>query len=130
MIAIDTNILLRLILEDDPSQTKVARALLATNKLFVPITVAMETEWVLRAAYGLPRNHIANAIEFITNVENIEFEMSEAILWSVSRYREGADFADMVHIIASREMSAFATFDKRLEKQAMPDCPIKIKLVR
>ncbi len=130
MIAIDTNILLRLILEDDPEQSKAARDLLAANKLFVPVTVSMEAEWVLRAAYRLARDQIANAIEFIISVENMEFEMSVALLWSVARYRDGADFADMVHIVASKEMSAFATFDKRLEKQAMPDCPIKIYTIQ
>jgi predicted nucleic-acid-binding protein len=132
LIAIDTNILLRLILDDEPSQGKAARKLLATSKLFVPITVAMETEWVLRAAYGLSRSQIADAIESIVNMENMEFEISTALLWSVARYRDGADFADMIHIIASKEkeMDAFATFDKRLEKQAILECPIKIQTIR
>ncbi len=132
MIAIDTNILLRLILDDDLSQGKAARKLLVKSKLFVPITVAMETEWVLRAAYGLSRSQIADAIEFIVNMENMEFEISTAILWSVARYRDGADFADMIHIIASKEkeMDAFVTFDKKLEKQAILECPIKIQTIR
>ncbi len=120
---------MRLILDDDKLQGKAASKLLAGNMLFVPLTVVMETEWVLRAAYGLPRSQIADAIGFAINIENLHFEVAEDVCWAVDRYRDGADFSDMIHIIASKELAAFATFDRKLEKQALPNCPLIIQTI-
>jgi predicted nucleic-acid-binding protein len=129
LIAIDTNVLLRLILDDEPEQAKAARGLLAENVLYVPLTVTLETEWVLRAAYRLQRNRIADAIEFAVEMENLKFENSNALYWITARYRDGADFADLVHIISSKEAKTFATFDKKIEKQAALGCPLVVKTI-
>ena len=47
MVAADTNIVLRFILKDDPVQSPRARDLIADNKIFIPITVMLKTEWAL-----------------------------------------------------------------------------------
>ena len=56
-IALDTNLLVRLLVNDDPAQAELAAACIdASAGCFVPITVALELEWVLRGAYKLPRD--------------------------------------------------------------------------
>jgi predicted nucleic-acid-binding protein len=56
-VSLDTNVLVRLLVIDDLVQAEQVAALIdASEACFVPITVALELEWVLRGAYKLPRN--------------------------------------------------------------------------
>ncbi len=59
MIAFDTNLLVRLLVDDAPDQADVAEALLAANTVFISRTVLLETEWVLRAGYRKTREQIS-----------------------------------------------------------------------
>jgi len=59
MIAFDTNLLVRLLVDDTPAQADVAEALLATHTVFISRTVLLETEWVLRAGYRKTREQIS-----------------------------------------------------------------------
>jgi predicted nucleic-acid-binding protein len=61
-VALDTNMLVRLLVNDDLAQAEQAAALIdASSACFVPITVALELEWVLRGAYKLPRESVISA---------------------------------------------------------------------
>ncbi len=62
MIAIDTNVLVRLLTRDDEPQSRQASALFTKNKIFIPETVILETEWVLRFADKLPQAAILEAL--------------------------------------------------------------------
>lgn len=63
-VALDTNVLVRLLVNDDPAQAEQAAELIDSSPAcFVPITVALELEWVLRGAYKLPREAVITAFE-------------------------------------------------------------------
>ena len=63
-VALDTNVLVRLLVNDYPAQAEQAAALIdASAACFVPITVALELEWVLRGAYKLRRAAVIRAFE-------------------------------------------------------------------
>lgn len=129
MIGIDTNLLVRLIAEDDAVQAEQVRALRASETLFVSLSVLMEGEWVLRAAHGWPRDRIARALAALLELDAIEIESVALAEWAIGRYRAGADLADMLHLVANRETEAFATFDRRLERQAGARTPVAVRIL-
>ena len=71
MIAFDTNLLVRLVVNDNEKQAEIAEHLLETNQVFIPCTVLLETEWVLRSIYKKPRHEISNLFRNALNVENL-----------------------------------------------------------
>ena len=118
MIALDTNILIRLITNDDPRQTTRAKTLLAKNQIFIPKTVFLEMEWVLRHAYLLDRDTIQNAFEIILGLPNVEVETVTEIATALEWYQQGLDFADALHLASSKIAEQLATFDEKLSKKA------------
>lgn len=113
MIAIDTNIVVRIVVDDDKPAVARARALLERSTVFVPHSVLVETEWVLRSAYGFPREQIAVALRGFLGLPNVEVRdkgrLAEALEW----WSSGMDLADALHLAASADCESFATFDRR-----------------
>ena len=120
MIAADTNVVVRLLTGDDPEQAARARRLFETETVFLPKTVMLETEWVLRSLYRKNPGAIIDALEGLTALPNTRCEDEAAILQALAWNRQGLDFADALHLASSRVVSGFATFDKALIKQAAP----------
>lgn len=111
MIAIDTNILARIVTRDTPEQLEAARKLVKENACFVPVTVALELEWVLRSPYKLSVETVAEAFDRLLQVRNLHFEREPSIRRAIELYRDGLDFADALHHTASDGCDAFATFN-------------------
>lgn len=130
MKAVDSNILLRLITADDPHQEAIARTLIAEHDIFVSLTCVMETEWVLRSFYRWPRGRIADALAGLDGFARVRLERADQLLWAVERMRAGADFADMVHIVAAGDASVFTTFDADIERVAGVDSPRPVQTLR
>lgn len=126
--AVDTNVILRLLVGDDPHQADAARDCVAGG-IFVSHGVLMETEWVLRSVYRLRRSRIADSLGDFIELESVDVDDRDDLRWAVDRYRLGADWADMLHLIASRAEPAFATFDRTLAEDAGNDAPIAIRLL-
>lgn len=119
MIALDTNILVRLVTNDDPVQARQAVALIdAGNALFVPLTVALEFEWVLRGAYSLDRPAVVRSFEALLSIRNVNFERQTDIHQALQYYQSGFDFADALHHAGTTGCEALATFDQKFRKQA------------
>jgi len=119
MIALDTNILARLVTNDDPVQARQSAALIDTgNALFVPLTVMLELEWVLRGAYALDRPDILRSFEALLSVRNINFERQSDIQLALQYYQLGFDFADALHHAGTSGCKALATFDQKFKKLA------------
>ena len=114
MIAVDTNVLVRLLIEDDPDQAKRAAKLFGENEIFIPKTVMLETEWVLRHAYGIDKNGILKAFQRLIGLSNLKMEDPQTMIVAISWYGDGLDLADALHLASSREAEKFATFDKSL----------------
>lgn len=119
MIALDTNILARLVTNDDPAQAQQAVALIDTGKaLFVPLTVVLELEWVLRGAYSLDKPAIVRSFEALLSVRNVNFERQSDIQQALQLYQLGFDFADALHHASTAGCEALATFDQKFKKLA------------
>jgi predicted nucleic-acid-binding protein len=126
--AIDTNILVRLVIQDDPAQTAVAISLCAEG-VIIPLTVLLETEWVLRSRYQMGRAAISQTFETLISGANFHFDNEAGVAWAVSRYAAGADFADMLHLVNAVSATAFATFDQALAIDAGADAPLEIDII-
>jgi len=125
VIALDTNILARAIVEEenaDPAtqaQQQRAQALLASGQaLFIPVTVIEELEWVLRGAYEMPREEVAAVFDDMLAVENLVLDRAAAVEQAVAWYRRGLDFSDALHLAQSGLCSSLVTFDARFAKGA------------
>ena len=127
MRAVDTNIILRLMMNDDAVQVGVARRLLAEPAL-VGTAVLMEAAWVMESTYELPRRVIAAAYEALLDIPTVHVPDERGVRWAIGRYRDHrADLADMLHIVAARGASSFASFEKKLASQAGEDTPVSIE---
>lgn len=115
MIGLDTDILLRATLNDDPVQSKAAQRLLKElredERGLVNLPVLMEFFWVLRSRYKLPQARLAAVMRDLLGVEYIEFEALEVVGKALVTYEAGtADFADMIIALRNRELRAASTF--------------------
>lgn len=126
MISLDTNVLVRWVMRDDPVQRDIADVIMA-RPFFVPISVFMEFGWVLRSVFGLTRVQIAEAAALVVNLPTANLPFFENLRWAIERYASEGDWEDMIHLATSNDADAFGTFEKRLARQAGPNTPVPIK---
>lgn len=120
MRAADTNILARLILADDLSQTALARSLFERDHIYVPITVLLELEWVLRGAGRFSRRDVIAALQMLRGQANVTIEDDDQVAEAFALAEAGADFADALHLVRSRHCADLVTFDRAFAAAA-PD---------
>ena len=118
MRAIDTNVLVRALTLDDAAQAARVQDLLREHEVFIPVTVILELEWVLRSRYLHSAAVIAQAIEKIVTLENVVVGEHAAVLAAAAKLAQGWDFADALHHALSEGCDDFVTFDAGLVKQA------------
>jgi predicted nucleic-acid-binding protein len=116
--AVDTNLLTRFFRHDDARQSPAARRVLTEEAVFVPKTVVVEFEWVMRDVYEHSRADIARCLTIIANMRNITLEDEDQVTAALGHYRQGVDFADALHLAASANCESFATFDNGLARRA------------
>lgn len=126
MIAVDTNVLVRLLTGDDPAQARRAAALFSESRILIPKTVLLETEWVLRYSYGQQPAIILAAFRKLAGLAQVTLEDPSAVMEALNRYEAGMDFADALHLASGREAEAFATFDTRLKKRAGGEARVRL----
>ncbi len=126
MVAVDTNILVRFLTCDDKQQFKKALALFENHDVFIPDTVILETEWVLRYAYGFAPASICNAFKKLFGLPNINITNPTLIAQAIQWYEHGLDFADAMHLVLSQQHDQFYTFDNKLARKAKGLCKCSV----
>jgi len=119
MAGLDTNVLVRWIVDDDPRQATRVQKLFeevreTRSPLFVPSTVMLELEWVLRSRYKLDKSTILSAFNALLETQELEFQDEPALERALSSYRQSsADFADCMHAgqCGSAGRTPMITFD-------------------
>ena len=118
MVAVDTNIVIRLLTRDDPEQASRAIALFESEEIWVSKTVFLETEWVLRSVYGLSGDRAVAVLRGLAGLPNVRVEdsvaVSRALEWAVL----GLELADALHLASRRESDKFVSLDEKLVKRA------------
>jgi predicted nucleic-acid-binding protein len=118
MIALDTNVLVRVLTHDDPGQVSKALRKMRGHEIWLAKTVLLETEWVLRYSYGLSRSAVCGAMERLLGYGLAVFEDRETVLLALAGYQAGLDFADALHLASASETDRFLTFDRDLVRRA------------
>jgi predicted nucleic-acid-binding protein len=118
MRAVDTNLVVRYLTRDDPEQSPRARALINGGPVFMPVTVVLETEWVLRSSSRLPRAARAEALRSFVGLPTVTVGDADAVSAALDLFEGGMDFADALHLALASGCDAFATFDRMLVKAA------------
>ena len=126
MIGLDTNVLVRYIVQDDPQQTRKATRWIEgscteENPGFIAHVVLCELVWVLTSAYRYPKPSVVGVLEQILRVAQLRVEDPELAWLSVNDYRRSnADFSD--HLIGRRNAAhgceKTITFDRSAESAA------------
>ena len=125
MIGLDTNVLVRYVMQDDPRQspraTSLIEALSADEPGFVPVVALVELVWVLAGSYALDRTQIATVLDTVLRSKELIVDRADLVTQALHRYSTaGADFADALieRIAAAAGCSATMTFDAGAAKSA------------
>ena len=113
MRAVDTNILARFYLRDDAVQGRIAARVLPAGDVFIPKTVVLELEWVLRYVAEQSERKVIECLAHLIALPGITVEDRDEIEAALSHCRNGIDFADALHLAASSACSELLTFDDR-----------------
>jgi len=119
LIALDTNILARYLLDDEPAQARAARRLLADAQAeyWIPVTVVLELAWVLRKS-DAPRAVIMDRVRGLLSLRNVRAQNADLVFQALGWAGQGMDLADALHLALSGKAERFATFDEALIMQA------------
>jgi predicted nucleic-acid-binding protein len=123
--AIDTNIVIRLLMGDDDDQSRRARAVVQGGDIFIATTVLLESEWVLRSGFGLRPTEIREALELLAGLAGVTVEEPARLAQALDWMADGMDFADALHLAKARDCTAFLTFDRRLIAAAAGRSPVR-----
>jgi predicted nucleic-acid-binding protein len=111
--SVDTNVLARFLLNDDPSQSPIARSIIAEG-VVVPITVLLELGWLLGSRMGMDRPVLNLILVKLLGMPGIHIDNEPQIRAALALHAKGADFADAIHLVAARGSEAFVTFDRQV----------------
>ena len=125
MIGLDTNVIVRYLVEDDEAQSRRATTLIEATiardeELFISDIVMCETVWVLSSSYRFSRTEIANTLAALLRARSMVFTSTDRLARSLDAFRNGkGDFADYLIRELARAAGAdtVATFDRSLLKE-------------
>ena len=118
MIAVDTNIIIRLLTRDDEAQYQSALAVFDSEDVFIADTVIQETEWVLRYAYQFSPEEICTALNKLFGLKNVQLSNPSWIAQAVRWHQAGMDFSDALHLAGCQQHEKLYTYDKKFIAKA------------
>lgn len=123
MPALDTNVLVRYLVADDRKQFAIAKnyieKIASKDTLFVPLSVIVELEWVLRSLYELDKETILTTFNRLLETGELVFQNESSIEIALSLYADNnADFADCLHRASAHvsEREPLVTFDRKASR--------------
>ena len=129
MVAIDTNVLVRLLVRDDEAQYQRAVALLEREAIHIPDSVLLETEWVLRFAYRHRPAEVCAALRGVLGLPRVTIDQPTLIAQVIDWHEAGLDFADALHLAKSENhegIDALCTFDEKFIQRAKGRSPCQV----
>jgi predicted nucleic acid-binding protein len=127
MLAIDTNLIVRYLAGDHPSQSARAKALIDREDIFVCTTVLLETDWVLRSVYGYEAPQLAKALRAFAGLPHVTIEDAGQAAQALDWMDRGMDFADALHLVKAQGCDAFVSFDQGFARAADRLAAIKVR---
>ena len=118
MVAVDTNVLFRLLTGDEPRQAAAARALFAAGPVWIAKTVFLETGWVLRSLYGFEESAIRDAFTKLLGLKNVHAEDEASLAAALALTGHGVELADAMHLSGRPPGARFVSFDRAFVQRA------------
>ncbi len=124
MIGLDTNVLVRYVMQDDPRQapraTRLIESLTPERPGFVPLVVLVELVWVLAGSYGLARSQLVTVVDGLLRSKELVLDRADVVAQALARYAAGADFADALieRLASAAGCTQTMTFDAGAAKAA------------
>ena len=118
MIGIDTNIVLRYLLKDDPALSPRALEIIAANDCFVTRAALTEVVYTLESYYRSPRAEIGRALDALLSLQRVSIEDRAVTERAVSWYKGGMDFGDAMIAASSHGLARIETFDRDFARLA------------
>ena len=118
MRAIDTNVVVRYLTDDEPEQAARAKTAVDAGSVFVSTTVLLESEWVLRSVYGFTAGEVAAALRAFSGLPGVSVENPVLLAQALDLAEKGMDFADALHLGAAVRCEAMLTFDRQFIESA------------
>ena len=118
MKAVDTNILVRILIGDHVLQTEQARSIFAVEQVWIAKTVLLETDWVLRSSYGATSDYIRNGFQGVMGLRNVTIEDAQVVQEALRLVEQGIAFADALHLASRPQDAMFVSFDETLVRRA------------
>ena len=118
MVAVDTNVLVRLLTGDEPEQEAAARRLFASEPIWIAKTVLFETGWVLHSLYGFEESAIRDAFMRLFGLKNVRVEDESSVAAALALTAHGIELADAMHLSSRPPGAAFVSFDKSFVQRA------------
>jgi predicted nucleic-acid-binding protein len=116
--ALDTNIVVRLFVDDGSKEVPIARAVFEREIIEISLTVILECEWVLRSVYKFKPPAVCEALTALLGLENVFVQKEEIVAEAIEAYRIGVEFADAIHLLNVDKSDELLTFDDIFEKRA------------
>ena len=126
MVAVDTNVVVRLLACDHAVQSARAEQIFRSSQVFIAKSVLLETEWVLRYSYELESETILHALRALLGLANVTAEDTTTVMTALTLLEQGLEFADALHIASSTPAERFVTFDRRLIKRSKGLAPVEV----
>ena len=129
MTGLDTNVLVRYIMQDDVRQAKLASELIETFTVdepgFIPLVAVVELVWVLSSSFDLARGQVVQALEVLLRTKEILVENAATVWRAVRLYRAGrADFADC--LIERSATASGCTCTMTFDRGAVKHCAMTL----
>lgn len=118
MIAVDTNVLIRLLTEDDPKQAAFARSLFAAAEFWIAKTVLPETAWVLRSLHGFKESAIHRAFTKLLGLDKVHTEDEPSVAAALALTLHTIELADALDLSSRPTGAMFVSFDQPFVRRA------------
>ena len=118
MIAVDTNVVVRLLTGDDRKQAAAARSLFASEPIWIAKTVLLETSWVLRTFYGFEKSAVQDALTKLLGIKNVHAEDELSVAAALALTAQSLEMADAMHLSSRTPGATFVSFDKSFVQRA------------
>lgn len=117
MLAVDTNVVVRLLVNDDARQGAAARRLFESDEIWIGVTVLLETAWVLESVYDLSSDETVTALRRLLGLPNVRAEDPGAVAAALDAAGKGLELADALHLVRTPQDAVCVTFDRALAKR-------------
>jgi predicted nucleic-acid-binding protein len=118
MIAVDTNVVVRLLTQDDREQAAYATSLFAAHQVWIAKTVFLEVNWVLKRVHQYRSESVREALESLMGLPNVRVEDESSVALALALSAQGLDFADALHLASKPQGVRFTSFDQTFVRGA------------